>query len=190
MGNSKTSLRRRLRGLRRSMSPQARSTASAAMCARLQGLPVFHNAATIVGYAALPDEADPAAALANAQARGARIGMPRITGPHTLAFHELTPTSVLHPGAFGIPEPGAHELELELAAVDLVLVPALAVGEDGCRLGSGKGYYDRLLPQMPRALKICTVFELQYLTAVPCEPHDMRADWVITERGAYQVSPH
>ncbi|MDT3403473.1 5-formyltetrahydrofolate cyclo-ligase [Mucilaginibacter terrae] len=48
--------------------------------------------------------------------------------------------------AFGIPEPVSGNL-LEIAQIDLVLVPLLAFDTKGYRVGYGKGFYDRFMAQ-------------------------------------------
>ncbi len=48
---------------------------------------------------------------------------------------------------YGIAEPTEGQV-MDPAAVDLVLVPLLAVDKQGYRLGYGKGYYDRYLASL------------------------------------------
>lgn len=48
--------------------------------------------------------------------------------------------------AFGIAEPAEGKIA-EPGEIDLVLVPLLAFDEKGYRVGYGKGYYDKFLPQ-------------------------------------------
>ncbi|MFY0605667.1 MAG: 5-formyltetrahydrofolate cyclo-ligase [Cyclobacteriaceae bacterium] len=64
---------------------------------------------------------------------------------------------------FGIPTPVDGETA-DLQKVDLVFIPLLAVDSLGNRVGYGKGYYDRLLPDMrPDVIKVglnlCPTFD-------------------------------
>lgn len=77
--------------------------------------------------------------------------------------------SVLGPGA--------------LSNADLILVPALAAGLDGARLGQGGGWYDRTLPhRRSTAPVVAVVFDDEVLPpgAIPLEPHDAHIDAIIT----------
>ena len=56
-----------------------------------------------------------------------------------------------------------------LGAIDLVLVPALAIDPDGYRLGQGGGYYDRALPKLS-AWKHGVVFSFEKME------HDLPRD--------------
>jgi 5-formyltetrahydrofolate cyclo-ligase len=62
-----------------------------------------------------------------------------------------------------------------------VVVPALAVGRDGTRLGRGGGYYDRALAHArPDAVLVAVVFDEELLEGVPAGPHDRRVTAVVT----------
>ncbi len=80
-------------------------------------------------------------------------------------------------GYRGIPEPRSSLPRVDPADVDWVLVPGVAFDLAGRRLGYGGGYYDRLLPLLPRATpRIAGAFELQIVDAIPAAPHDLRID--------------
>jgi 5-formyltetrahydrofolate cyclo-ligase len=67
--------------------------------------------------------------------------------------------------------------------LDIAIVPGLAMDEKGGRVGSGKGYYDRLIPDLPiTTRKVGLVFEDQIIPMVPMESHDRHVDIVVTER--------
>ena len=73
-----------------------------------------------------------------------------------------------------------------LAAAAAVVMPALAVAEDGMRLGQGGGYYDRFLAELPRSVPtVALVFEDELLPAgaIPAEPTDRPVDGVVTAAG-------
>jgi 5-formyltetrahydrofolate cyclo-ligase len=63
--------------------------------------------------------------------------------------------------------------------IDLAVIPGVAFDRLGARLGRGKGYYDRLLSQMPNAYKIGICFPFQLLERLPSEPHDVLMNEVI-----------
>ena len=72
--------------------------------------------------------------------------------------------------------------EIAPQGFDAILVPGIAFDESGNRLGQGGGWYDRVLAEAPRALKIGVAFECQIVAQLPRESHDVRMDFVITER--------
>ena len=73
--------------------------------------------------------------------------------------------------------------------LDIAIVPGLAMDEKGGRIGSGNGYYDRLIPELPiTTRKVGLVFEDQIISAIPMESHDKHVDIVITEaRVIYKI---
>lgn len=75
-----------------------------------------------------------------------------------------------------------------IAWVDAVLVPALAVGHDGTRLGRGGGSYDRALGRCsPEARRIALIFDGETLDTVPVEPWDVPVDAAITPSGRVEL---
>jgi 5-formyltetrahydrofolate cyclo-ligase len=94
------------------------------------------------------------------------------------------PDKDLVPGPRGNPEPNPRRCKVvPIDCLDIAIVPGLAMDEKGGRLGSGKGYYDRLVPDLPiTTRKVGLVFENQIVPAVPMEPHDKHVDIVVTEK--------
>jgi 5-formyltetrahydrofolate cyclo-ligase len=67
--------------------------------------------------------------------------------------------------------------------LDIAIIPGLAMDEKGGRIGSGKGYYDHLIPDLPiTTRKVGLVFEDQIVPMVPMESHDRHVDIVVTEK--------
>jgi 5-formyltetrahydrofolate cyclo-ligase len=79
-------------------------------------------------------------------------------------------------GRHGINEPAGPWLgRSALAAAQVVIVPALAVAEDGTRLGRGGGSYDRALPRVPEGVPVLALLhagEVLPAGAIPVEDHD------------------
>ena len=87
-------------------------------------------------------------------------------------------------GPRGILQPHATRCKpVPLDCIDIAIVPGIAMDEKGGRIGSGDGYYDRLIPDLPMTTrKVGLVFEGQLVPQVPMESHDKHVDIIITEK--------
>lgn len=81
--------------------------------------------------------------------------------------------------AYGIREPLGEAYDGDM---DVVIMPMLAVDEQGRRLGYGGGYYDRYLGAHPETLRLAYGFDFQILRQVPTETHDIKMDGIITDK--------
>jgi 5-formyltetrahydrofolate cyclo-ligase len=95
-----------------------------------------------------------------------------------MTARKISSLSQLRPGAFGILEPRLDAAVFPASEIDLILVPGLAFDPQGHRLGRGKGYYDRFLPETRgKTMGICSYL----VPRVPVEAHDCKMDAVVTE---------
>jgi 5-formyltetrahydrofolate cyclo-ligase len=87
-------------------------------------------------------------------------------------------------GPRGILEPNPSKCKaVPLDCIDIAIVPGVAMDEKGGRIGSGDGYYDRIIPDLPMTTrKVGLVFEGQLVPQVPMESHDKHVDIIITEK--------
>jgi len=83
---------------------------------------------------------------------------------------------------FGIPEPEPYGFPQEPGEADLFIVPAVALGRDGKRLGHGGGYYDRYLASSA-AFKAGICFDALLFDRLPFDEYDIPVDMIITETG-------
>jgi 5-formyltetrahydrofolate cyclo-ligase len=93
-------------------------------------------------------------------------------------------------GPAGIPQPDPTRCKLvPIDRVDIAIVPGIAFDEKGGRVGTGEGYYDRLIPRLPvTTRKVALSLEAQILPQVPMESHDKHVDIIITEnRVIYKI---
>lgn len=113
--------------------------------------------------------------------RGLRtvVAYPRVSGPGELTLHRCERAD-LTSGYRDILEPPADAPVVGPTDIDVVLVPGVAFDESAMRLGYGKGFYDRALAQMDRALKVGLSFDETLFPVVPCETHDFPLDAVVT----------
>lgn len=83
--------------------------------------------------------------------------------------------------SFNVLEPVCQKCSPDI--LDIVFVPALAANINGCRLGYGKGCYDRFLKNC-RALKIIAIPDELIFDSIPQEKHDISCDVIITQKKA------
>ena len=97
------------------------------------------------------------------------------------------PGTELQTGKYGIQEPLATAPTIASSAADLILVPTVASDNQGCRLGYGGGFYDRLLSSESN-LNIPTVgilFGFAYGIQIPRDTWDRSLNFVCTETNFY-----
>lgn len=77
--------------------------------------------------------------------------------------------------------PVRHVRNCTPGELDLIVLPGAAFTRDGRRLGYGGGFYDTLLAGPARDVPLAGVcFPCQLLDDLPVEPHDKKADMVVT----------
>jgi len=181
IAEAKRAARARARNARDGIAQEERRAAAHELAAILLDLPELASVKVVLGYAALPNELDPAPAVWRLRKRGARIAYPRIEAPGILGMHYVDHETELVPGPFGLAQPSEHAPHVPHSRVDAVILPAVAFDEQGTRLGYGGGYYDRLLPMLRRdCVRVGVVFDEQVLPRIPAEEHDECVDIVVT----------
>jgi 5-formyltetrahydrofolate cyclo-ligase len=192
--HDKAIVRQEMRAMRDALGTPLRRTAASRTTRNLaEMLADGRVLGTLFGvYAAIGSEVDVSPLAAALRAAGLRTAYPRIgTGrERVLDFCLIDDEAALVPGEQNIPAPARSAPALELAQIDVFLVPALAVSPDGHRIGYGGGYYDATLAAAPRAIRIAPVYEVQVIPGLPSGPGDAVLDWLIAdERGAIRVLP-
>jgi 5-formyltetrahydrofolate cyclo-ligase len=176
----KPTLRRSLLKSRQSLDVQTWQAKSLQLCDRLQALPQFINAKTILAYFSVRQEPD----LSSLFHLDKTWGFPRCVATD-LIWHYWSPQSCLplQTGAFGIREPHPETPVVDAQQVDLMLVPAIACDQGGYRLGYGGGFYDRCLsnPTWTNMFTIGIVFDFARLAQLPHDSWDLPLQGVCTE---------
>lgn len=149
-------------------------------------LPCWAAAETVLAFASMPDEPDTSALLARTLADGKRLLLPRVLSRTAMDWVEIPAPDMLRPGAYGILEPPAQAAAIDPLGLPaaLALIPCLAAGPDGVRLGRGGGYYDRFLAHYKgERLLLCPSAAL--LPGLPCDAWDVRfaPHEILTEKG-------
>lgn len=181
----KKELREIARGARREMAD--RSDAGRRIADRLGRLDEYRNASVVLYYVGTGDEV-PTLDLIRRALGHKRVVVPYCHGDD-LILCEVLAERELAPGTWDILEPSdtvRHDpsRRVEPDAVQLAILPGLAFDRRGGRLGQGKGYYDRLLPQLPHATPtVALAFDCQMIDDVPMTARDRAVDMIITESG-------
>jgi len=175
----KRTLRTEIRERRRTMSSTERAEAANGHTIRLQELTKLLQATSLACYLSTPDEPNTRPFLAWARSVDIRVLLPISRGDGLLDWSVGTGETE---GPCGVPEPIRDILEpLAVNDVDLILVPAAAVDEQGVRLGWGRGYFDKTLGSMEKRPPVyAVVFESEVLERVPREVHDQSVDGAVT----------
>jgi len=85
---------------------------------------------------------------------------------------------------------GVEILEPKLKCVevvpDVLLIPGLAFGKRGERLGRGQGYYDKFLKNY-KGITIGLSFDEQIVSDIEMEEHDCFLNWIVTDEEIIEV---
>src|SRR3954447_4483651 len=168
----KVALRQRMRMVRDVV--EDRLIRSVQLWAKVAEQPEYQRAGTVMAFVAFGTELDTDPLFARLAVEGKRLVLPRVEASGIVPADGDTP---LIASKFGVVEPSGPAIDV--AEIDLVIVPGLAFTLAGDRLGYGRAYYDRFLPTV-RAPSIGVCFTEQLVDEMPVEPHDVRVDMVVS----------
>ena len=104
---------------------------------------------------------------------------------HTMRLLKVdNPRKDLKKGPRGILEPDPKKCNtVPIECIDIAIIPGIAYDEKGGRIGSGEGYYDRLIPDLAvTTRKVALSLEDQIVPLVPMESHDRYVDIIISDK--------
>lgn len=163
----------------------------------------WQNAASIFLFCSTDFEIDTEPVFFKGMEAGKSIFFPRIIKKSEMVFIRvwdrfcgIEGILLLEKNRFGIMEPPLPERGIlpvsivsEAEPPVLVLVPGRAFTKKGERLGLGGGFYDRYLKILKEKIStdnlvlIGYCFNEQVVDYVPCEPHDVKMDKILTPGG-------
>jgi len=187
-------LRKSMRASRRNLSTRFRQYAAQSICDTLVTDPVFLRSHHIAFYIATDGELSPEKTSLMAESRGKHCFLPLMSDlirpweSTRLLFQQYSPqTHDLRANRLGILEPAYNpEQTINLAMLDLVIVPLVAFDSQLNRLGMGKGYYDRSFGSSLRWRKpvlLGLAFTSQYVDQLEPTFFDVPIDGILTEQG-------
>ena len=181
---SKAELRRELLTRRRLMTADEAAELSGRLSERLAEWLLARPERRVFSYLAYGREADLDALHRRLWQAGFMIAVPVMAGlpDGVMQAAAYRPDVPLHKAALGVYEPPGDDI-WPPQTVELVLAPGVGFDAAGNRLGHGKGYYDRFLPQLLPGVPVVGVcYDWQVVDAVPVDEHDRPMDVLVTER--------
>ena len=138
----------------------------------LLSAPEMSGAKSVTSYISIGDEPSTHELNRELISRGVTLLLPRVAGK-TLQWVEWDGDMKNLKETRKLLEPIGKE-RTDISDIDVVIVPALHIDQDGYRLGQGGGYYDRSLPKMP-GWKVGIVYAGEITgDLLPREDHDVR----------------
>lgn len=180
--HEKRALRAEMRERRQMLSDAQRQAAAEGIARQLDALVAEHGATSIACYLSTTIEPSTRPFLNAAVARGLRVLLPVTREDGLLDWAVATPDGEEMEGAYGVPEPIGEVLgPIAVNDVDLLVIPAAAIDEEGWRLGWGRGYYDKTLGSMEHSPPVyAVIYDSELVERVPREVHDQPVTGIVT----------
>jgi 5-formyltetrahydrofolate cyclo-ligase len=176
LNRDKAAARERLLAARRQLTPAERAGAGRDIRDAVLSLPETQMAGTVAAYYSIGSEPETHGLLFALWKRGTYVLLPILLPDGDLDWASYEGPDSLRPGPRYLTEPtepprGAGAV----SSADLVLVPALAVGHSGVRLGRGGGSYDRALARVGTPVPtVALLYDSEFIPHVPSGAHDQR----------------
>ena len=113
------------------------------------------------------------------------VALPVVLGKgQPLEFRRWNRDMEMASGVYDIPYPAQGPA----VAPGILVVPVVGFDDAGYRLGYGGGFYDRTLAVSdPKPICVGTGFELGRLDTIFPLPHDVRMDYIVTEKALMKL---
>ena len=158
------------------------------ICQNIINSEFYQKAQIVYAYMALPDEVDLSVLIDDALCKNKTVFVSKVVpNSNKMIFFDYSKCQFEN-GSFGILEPKTEDIKEEKITGDqtvIFLVPGRVFGEDGERIGRGKGFYDIYLSNFLKTQKksvlvagVC--FPIQIGKQVPTTEHDIKMDQIFT----------
>jgi len=176
--NQKKILRQEINHLKTLMTDEDLLFKSSQVWARVETNPRFLQAASVLLYWSMPGEVHTHDFIRRWQNKKTII-LPVVDGDRLrLALFEGE-QSLRKNAAMNLYEPQGNDYSSP-HTIKLAIVPGIAFDRCHHRLGRGRGYYDRLLPQLTTYnMGVC--FDFQLFETIPYEEEDVLMDEVVSD---------
>lgn len=140
----------------------------------LKNIKEYQKSKNIISYYPLKYEADITGCLNDNK----NWFLPKVNGNNL----DICPYGKLKKGSFGIMEPITEPIK-DYSQINMIIIPACAADKNGYRLGWGKGYYDRFLPNLyNNCTKVVIVYSPLLFNTIFPDKFDVKGDIIISDK--------
>lgn len=183
-----------MRARRRCLTAEERELAARGIARLVGSSRLLKRGQRVAFYLACDGEADLSRVIASARQRGCLLYLPAIASfrSHRMVFRRFEDLGALAPNRYGILEPVGRD-NIDPRLLDLVFAPLTAFDEQGARLGSGAGFYDRALRHLRTGRKwrrpriIGVGYDFQRVASLRPASWDVSLDAVVTDTSFHAV---
>lgn len=178
----KKGLRQKMLAMRRALSANETESRSSSLKENILSLPEYKNAKKIMAFLAMKGESNLDGFIRQALLDGKEVYIPVCLPERQMEAGRLIDMEHFEKGLLGLRNlPAGYEVTSP-ESLDLVLIPGLAVSQEGIRLGMGAGYYDRYLARVPFEKRVAALWDFQVIPDIPSEPFDQKIAKIVTDK--------
>jgi 5-formyltetrahydrofolate cyclo-ligase len=179
----KQAIRSALKHRRNSLGSEVMVELSSVIAQNILSLIDLFSDIRIVGlYSAINSEVDLSSIYEVLRSKSCKIGLPSVDDDMVFRIYD----GVLVDGKYAKEPPS----DAPICAPEIIVVPLLGFDKSGNRIGYGKGYYDRYIAaarsENKAVIVIGAAFSIQEEPEIPCDSHDQKLDFIVTELGIYK----
>lgn len=179
----KLSVRQKLQHARTAMTKDEAINNSRLIARHILESELYKKADVIMGYLSFGKEASIDLVLQQALASDKIVCVPHVFyGANFMQAIRIKEMGKFRLDKFGIRTPLEPHEAIEPQVLKLILVPGVGFTKQGKRMGMGKGYYDRFLPQATNAVFVGVAHSLQVIAEIPTNAYDITMQYLVTER--------
>ncbi len=178
----KKGLRQKMLAMRRALSANETESRSSSLKENILSLLEYKNAKKIMAFLAMKGESNLDGFIRQALLDGKEVDIPVCLPERQMEAGRLIDMEHFEKGPLGLRNlPAGYEVTSP-ESLDLVLIPGLAVSQEGIRLGMGAGYYDRYLARVPFEKRVAALWDFQVIPDIPSEPFDQKIAKIVTDK--------
>lgn len=178
----KKGLRQKMLAMRRALSANETESRSSSLKENILSLLEYKNAKKIMAFLAMKGESNLDGFIRQALLDGKEVYIPVCLPERQMEAGRLIDMEHFEKGPLGLRNlPAGYEVTSP-ESLDLVLIPGLAVSQEGIRLGMGAGYYDRYLARVPFEKRVAALWDFQVIPDIPSEPFDQKISKIVTDK--------
>lgn len=178
----KKGLRQKMLAMRRALSANETESRSSSLKENILSLLEYKNAKKIMAFLAMKGESNLDGFIRQALLDGKEVYIPVCLPERQMEAGRLIDMEHFEKEPLGLRNlPAGYEVTSP-ESLDLVLIPGLAVSQEGIRLGMGAGYYDRYLARVPFEKRVAALWDFQVIPDIPSEPFDQKIAKIVTDK--------